>query len=60
MFPRVETLSRLTESLEVTVFELFRPGLVPKDNKEMIYRFQEDMAKNVTLAVAEVIKVYMG
>jgi transcriptional regulator with XRE-family HTH domain len=28
MFPKVETLSRLTESLDVEVFELFRTDLV--------------------------------
>ena len=60
MFPKVETLSRLTKSLDVGVFELFRTDLVPVDNKEMIYRFSEDIAKIVNLAVAEVIKAYMG
>jgi transcriptional regulator with XRE-family HTH domain len=60
MFPKVETLSRLTESLDVAVFELFRTDLVPEDNKEMINRFSEDITKNVNLAMAEVFKQYMG
>jgi transcriptional regulator with XRE-family HTH domain len=60
MFPKVETLSRLTESLDVSVFELFRADLVPESNKEMINRFSEDIAKNVNLAMSEVFKQYMG
>ena len=46
MFPKVETLSRLTESLDVSVFELFRADLVHEDNKEMINRFSKDIVKN--------------
>ena len=60
MFPKVEALSRLTESLNVGVFELFREDLVPEDSKEMINRFSEDITKSVNLALAEVIKVYKG
>jgi len=60
MFPKVEALSRLTESLNVSVFELFRPDLVPEDNKDMINRFSADITKNINLALEEVIKQYMG
>jgi transcriptional regulator with XRE-family HTH domain len=60
MFPKVETLSRITESLDVAVFELFRADLVPEDNKEVINRFSSDITKNVNLALEEVIKQYMG
>jgi transcriptional regulator with XRE-family HTH domain len=60
MFPKVETLSRLTESLGVAVFELFRADLIPEGNKEMMNRFSEDIAKNVNLAMSEVFKQYMG
>lgn len=60
MFPKVETLSRITESLGVAVFELFRADLVPEDNKEMMSRLSEDMTKNVNLAMAEVFKQYLG
>jgi transcriptional regulator with XRE-family HTH domain len=60
MFPKVETLSRLTKSLNVSVFELFKDDLVPKDDKEMMNRLSEDMAKNVNLAMAEVFKQYLG
>ena len=60
MFPKVETLSRLTESLDVSVFELFRTDLVHDDNKDMINRFSEDITKNVNMALSEVIKQYIG
>jgi transcriptional regulator with XRE-family HTH domain len=60
MFPKVETLSRLTKSLNVSVFELFRDDLIPKNDKEMMNRLSEDMTKNVNLAMAEVFKQYMG
>ena len=60
MFPKAETLSRLTKSLNVTVFELFRSDLVSETDKEMINRFSEDIAKNVNLALSEVFKVYIG
>jgi hypothetical protein len=60
MFPKAETLSRLTKSLDVTVFELFRPDLVSENNKEVINRFSEDIAKNVNLAMTEIFKLYLG
>jgi transcriptional regulator with XRE-family HTH domain len=60
MFPKVETLSRLTESLNVEVQELFQPDLVSEDHKKMMNRLTEDMTKNVNLAMAEVFKLYMG
>jgi len=60
MFPKVETLSRLTESLGVEVQELFQPDLTSEDHKKMMSRLSEDMTKNVNLAMAEVFKLYMG
>jgi transcriptional regulator with XRE-family HTH domain len=60
MFPKVETLSRITKSLNVSAFELFRDDLVSEDSKEMMNRLSEDMTKNVNLAMAEVFKQYMG
>jgi len=60
MFPKVETLSRITKSLNVSVFELFRDDLVHEDNKEVMNRLSEDMTKNVNLAMAEVFKQYLG
>ena len=60
MFPKVETLSRITKSLDVEVHELFRADRVSKDDKEMMNRLSEDMTKNVNLAMTEVFKQYLG
>jgi transcriptional regulator with XRE-family HTH domain len=60
MFPKVETLSRITKSLDVEVFELFRADLAFKENREMISRLSEDITKNVNMAMAEVFKQYLG
>ena len=60
MFPKVETLSRLTESLDVDVFELFRADLVDKEHKEIINRLSEDITSKVNLALEDVFKVYLG
>jgi transcriptional regulator with XRE-family HTH domain len=58
MFPKVETLSRLTESLDIDVHELFKTDLVHEDYKKMMNRLTEDMTKNVNLAMSEVFKLY--
>jgi len=60
MFPKVETLSRLTESLDVEVYELFQPHAVSKDHKKMMNRLSEDISKNVSMTIADVFKHYMG
>ena len=60
MFPKVETLSRLTESLGVEVFELFRSDIVSNENKEVISRLSEDITKNINLTLDDVFKQYLG
>jgi len=60
MFPKVETLSRLTESLDIGVFELFRADLVPDENKEMMNRLSKDITSKVNLALEDVFKQYLG
>jgi transcriptional regulator with XRE-family HTH domain len=58
MFPKVETLSRLTESLDVEVQELFQSDLASDDHKKMMNRLTEDITRNVNQAMAEVLKLY--
>ena len=60
MFPKVETLSRLTESLGVEVFELFRADIVSEDNKKMIHRLSEDIARKINFTLDDVFKQYLG
>jgi transcriptional regulator with XRE-family HTH domain len=59
MFPKVETLSRLTESLGVEVHELFRTNLVPEDQREMINRLTIDIKHTVISALDGVFKQYL-
>jgi len=60
MFPKVETLSRLTESLEIDVHELFRVDLIPDDQREMMNRLTKDIKGTVIAALDEVFKQYLG
>jgi transcriptional regulator with XRE-family HTH domain len=60
MFPKVETLSRLTESLGVDVSELFKPDIIGEDNKKVISRLSEDLANRVNTALEDVFKEYLG
>jgi transcriptional regulator with XRE-family HTH domain len=60
MFPKVETLSRLTESLDVDVQELFRADLIPDEQKEMMNRFTKDIKGTVIAALDGVFKQYLG
>ncbi|MDR0464100.1 MAG: helix-turn-helix domain-containing protein [Treponema sp.] len=60
MFPKVETLSRLTESLNVSVHELFKMDHVPDDQREMINRLTIDIKGTVITALDGVFKQYLG
>jgi transcriptional regulator with XRE-family HTH domain len=60
MFPKVETLSRLTKSLDVDVHELFRSDLIPDDQKEMVNRLTKDIKDTVITALDGVFKQYLG
>ena len=60
MFPKVETLSRLTASLEVEVYELFRTDIIDKDQKVMMNRFSSDIKSTLITALDDVITKYMG
>jgi transcriptional regulator with XRE-family HTH domain len=60
MFPKVETLSRITESLDVEVQELFQSDLVSDNYVKMMNRLAEDMTKKVNLTMSEIFKLYLG
>jgi transcriptional regulator with XRE-family HTH domain len=60
MFPKVETLSRLTESLGVEVFELFRTDIVPKNQEKVMVRLSEDLKGTIISALDGVFKQYLG
>ena len=60
MFPKVETLSRLTKSLDVKVSELFISDLIPKEQNEMMNRFTKDIKGTLITALDGVFKQYLG
>jgi hypothetical protein len=60
MFPKVETLSRLTESLGVEVFELFRTDIVSEYQKTLMDRLSDDIKGRVISALDGVFKQYLG
>jgi transcriptional regulator with XRE-family HTH domain len=59
-FPMPDILSKLAKALDVEVFELFKADLVPQNNKELVRKLSEDMAKSVNLAMADIVKKYLG
>jgi len=60
MFPKVETMSRLTLSLDIEVVELFRTDIVNDNQKEIMGKFSIDIKRTLTAALDEVIAQYMG
>jgi transcriptional regulator with XRE-family HTH domain len=59
-FPKPEIMSRIANALEIEVYELFKSDLIPENNKETISRLSEDIHRNISIAVDEVFKQYLG
>jgi len=59
-FPQPDILSKLAIALDVEVYELFKPDIVPSDGKQMMNQLSEDITKNVNQTIADVFKQYMG
>jgi transcriptional regulator with XRE-family HTH domain len=59
-FPQPDILAKLSEALDVEVFELFKAEVVPEDNKELISQLSEDITRNVNVTIMEVFKQYLG
>jgi len=59
MFPKVDVLSRITESLDVEVFELFKAENDHDSNKKVISRLHEDITSNLNLTINDVFKQYL-
>jgi len=58
-FPQAKTLCNLAQALDVEVWSLFKGDLLPSDSKEMMSQLSEDITKNVSLTIADVLKQYM-
>jgi len=50
-FPKPDVLSRIAEGLDVGVCELFKTDVVVDENKELISRLSEDVARKVNQAM---------
>ena len=59
-FPKPEIMSKIAESLEIKVHDLFKTDLIPDDGKKHIKSFSEDITKKVNQALKEVYKQYLG
>ena len=46
-FPKPEIMSRLANALEVEVFELFKPEVVPENGKETFNRLSSDIHRTI-------------
>jgi transcriptional regulator with XRE-family HTH domain len=57
-FPKPDILSKIAESLEIKVCELFETDPVPDNSKELISRLSEDISKKVNQTITEVFKQY--
>jgi transcriptional regulator with XRE-family HTH domain len=59
-YPKVETLARIAQVLEVEVFELFKGDLVPFDSKELVSRLFKDITDKLNFALDDIFRQYLG
>jgi transcriptional regulator with XRE-family HTH domain len=59
-YPKVDTLARIADVLEVEVFELFKGDLVPSDSKELIIHLSKDITNKLNSALDGIFKQYLG
>jgi len=58
-FPKPDILSRIADTLEVEVFELFKTGSFPEGSRDFVNHLAEDLAKNINSALQNVFKQYL-
>ena len=58
-YPKPDILSQIADALGIMVYELFKEGIVPDDNKELLNRFSKDMTHKVNQVMEDVIKQYL-
>jgi transcriptional regulator with XRE-family HTH domain len=59
-YPKVDTLARIAQVLEVEVFELFKGDLVPSDSKELISHLSKDITDKLNSALEDIFRQYLG
>jgi transcriptional regulator with XRE-family HTH domain len=57
-YPKAQILGQIAEGLNVEVWELFKSGVSPDDNKAVIERLTNDVKARVDKAMDEVFKQY--
>ena len=59
-YPKADILARISQVLEVEVFELFKGELVPSDSKKLITHLSKDITIKLNSALDEIFKQYLG
>jgi len=55
-YPTADTLSRITNSLEVDICELFMENEIPEGNRHLLARFKNDVLKSVLNSVQKSVQ----
>jgi len=62
-YPKPAILLQIAESLEVEVYELFKPNhtpaIIPTDNKKILHRLSQEMTKKINQTMDGVFKQYL-
>ena len=59
-YPKADILARISQVLEVEVFELFKGDLVPSDSKNLVTRLSKDITVKLNSALDDIFKQYLG
>ena len=58
-YPKPDILSKIADSLDVKIFELFKTEITPDDSRELINRLFEDMLQKVNQTIEGVFRQYL-
>jgi len=59
-YPKADILARISQVLEVEVFELFKGELVPSDSKKLVTRLSKDITVKLNSSLEDIFKQYLG
>jgi transcriptional regulator with XRE-family HTH domain len=57
-FPKARTLCNLAKSLNVEVYELFKPEIVPDESKDLVERLTVDVRRGINQTLDEMFRRY--
>lgn len=57
-FPYPDTLSKLAKGLEIEVYELFKPEIIPDESKDLVERLTADVRRGMIQTLDEVFRRY--